>query len=160
LILGLTVAALSLVLALAVIWLRSWQLTVTAGGLLILILALLLAYTKWRYRRRYRRYTLRSNSRAKGPPQLGRLRDDEGFGASWTTLYSDKNGMELHLWFGLLGRLGFKWADITSFEVVAPSALTGLVRGVRWRAEGAPPLTFAPLLGDLDELVAQFAIKR
>jgi hypothetical protein len=68
--------------------------------------------------------------------------------------------MELHLWFGLLGRLRFEWAEITSFEAVGPSAETGLVRGVRWRAEEAPPLTFAPLLGDLDELLARFAVEK
>jgi hypothetical protein len=160
LVLGLAVAALILVLAAEVIWFPSFQLTVAAAGLLIFIVAVLFAYTNWRFRRRCGRYILRSDSRANGPCQFGRLRDDEGFGASWTTLCCDERGMELHLWFGLLGRLRFEWADITSFEVVAPSAATGLVSGVRWRAEGAPPLTFAPLLGDLDELLARFAIEK
>jgi hypothetical protein len=97
---------------------------------------------------------------AQWPWQFGRLRDDEGFGSSWTTLYYDEHGIELHFWFGLLARLAFKWAEIASFEVVGPSANTGLVGGVRWRAEGAPRLTFVPLIGDLDELVARFAVEK
>jgi hypothetical protein len=93
LILGLMVAAVTLVLGVAALWVQSLRLTVTVGGLLIFVLAVLFAYTNWRFRRRFRRYLLRSDSRPNGPCQFGRLRDDEGFGSSWTTLYYDEHGI-------------------------------------------------------------------